>query len=103
MFDPRGLQVLIDLGHREGCIDPEIDTRNFTLVAFRDGIERTLPAVGAVHIAGTQDAAFQIAELVEHEQRVIAGALIMTVSDTHPRVAGRSRTTFAQRLRSGRS
>jgi hypothetical protein len=34
-----------------------------------------------MHIAGTQRAAFQIAELVENEQRMIAGALVMAVPD----------------------
>jgi hypothetical protein len=32
-----------------------------------------------VDVAGTQSAAFQIAELVEHEERMIAGALVMAV------------------------
>jgi hypothetical protein len=40
-----------------------------------------LPAVGTVNVAWTQRAAFQIAELVEHEQRVKAGAGLMTVPD----------------------
>jgi hypothetical protein len=31
-----------------------------------------------------QHAAFQIAELIEHEQRVVAGALIMTVPNAVP-------------------
>jgi hypothetical protein len=34
-----------------------------------------------VHVAGTQSAAFQITELVEDEQRVIAGTGIMAVPD----------------------
>ena len=34
-------------------------------------------------IAGTQDAAFQVAELIEHEQRMIAGALVMAIPDAH--------------------
>jgi len=53
----------------------------FTQVAVHDRLERIIPAIGAVHIAGTQHAAFQIAELIEHEQRVVAGALVMTVPD----------------------
>ena len=35
--------------------------------------------MGAVHIAGAKRAALQIAELVEHEQRMIAGAAEMAV------------------------
>jgi len=36
-----------------------------------------------VDIAGTQRAAFQITELIEHEQRMIAGAGVMAVPDAH--------------------
>jgi hypothetical protein len=36
-----------------------------------------------VDIAGTQRASFQIAELVEYEQRRIAGALVVAVPDAH--------------------
>ena len=45
---------------------------------FRQAAEQGV-AVGAVDIAGTQRAAFQITELIEHEQRVIAGAGVMAV------------------------
>src|SRR5262249_12618743 len=43
----------------------------------------SLPSVGAVDIAETQRASFQITELVEHEQRMIAGAGVMAVPDAH--------------------
>jgi hypothetical protein len=36
-----------------------------------------------VNIARPQSASFQIAELVEHEQRMIAGAFVMAVPDAH--------------------
>jgi len=36
--------------------------------------EHVLPAVGAVDMAGTKLTAFEITELVEQEQRVVAGA-----------------------------
>lgn len=36
-----------------------------------------------MNVAGAQGAALQIAELVEHEQRMIAGTFIMTVPDAH--------------------
>jgi hypothetical protein len=36
-----------------------------------------------VHVAGTQGAAFEITELVENEQRMIAGAGVMPVPDAH--------------------
>src|SRR5215472_12224842 len=46
-------------------------------IALHDRVEHILPAVGAVDIAGTQRAAFQITELIEHEQRVITGVGVM--------------------------
>jgi hypothetical protein len=48
-----------------------------------DRLEHTIPAIGTVHVAGTQSAAFQITELVEYEQRVIAGTGIVAVPDAH--------------------
>ena len=42
-----------------------------TLEQIADWLEHAVPAVGAVHVAGTQGAAFKITELVEHEQRVV--------------------------------
>src|SRR5271155_3471586 len=65
----------------EGGIGPEIDARDLALVTHDDRLERTVPTIGAVHVARTQGTAFQIAELVEHEQWVIAGAGIMAVPD----------------------
>src|SRR5262249_8559766 len=53
------------------------------LVARHDGLEHVVPAVSAVHVAGTQSTAFEVAKLVEHEQRVIAGAGVMAVPDAH--------------------
>jgi len=83
ILDPLSFEALIDTRHGEGSIGPEIDSQDLALIAHDDRLEHALPAVGAVHVAGTQDAAFQVAELVEHEQRVVAGALVMTVPDAH--------------------
>jgi hypothetical protein len=52
------------------------------LIPRHDRLQHRLPSIGAVNIAGAQGAAFQIAILVENEQRMIAGAVIVTVSDT---------------------
>ena len=35
--------------------------------------------MGAVHVAGAKGAALQFTKVVEHEQRVIAGAAVMTI------------------------
>src|SRR6516225_4094235 len=53
------------------------------LVARQDRLEHVVPAVSAVHVAGTQSTAFEVAKLVEHEQGMIAGAGIMAVPDAH--------------------
>ena len=40
-----------------------------------------MSAIGAMDNAGTQGAALQIAELIEYEKRMIAGAVVVTVPD----------------------
>ena len=52
------------------------------MISRHDRLQHRLPSIGAVNIAGAQGAAFQIAILVENEQRMIAGAVIVTVPDT---------------------
>jgi hypothetical protein len=59
----------------------KIDARDFSAIARHDGFENALPAIGAVNVAGTKCAAFQIAELIEQEQRMIAGAVVVPVPD----------------------
>ena len=81
IFDPLGFQELVDLRHGERCVSA--DTQELALVACNDRLEHAVPAVGAVHVAGTQGAAFEITELVEHEQRMIAGAGVMPVPNAH--------------------
>ena len=71
--------------HRDGeggvCAKPAARDRGPGLgrVARQHGAQNVFPAVGAVHVAGPERAAFQIAELVEHEQRVQALRLEMAV------------------------
>src|SRR4029077_6374002 len=62
-------------------VSPEINARDLSLVSFDDRGEHALPTIGAVDVTGTWCAAFQVAELVEHEQRMIAGAGVMAVPD----------------------
>ena len=81
VFDPLSFEELVDFRHGEACIGPEIDAQNLALIAHDDRLKHTVPAVGTVDVAGTKRAAFQITELVEHEQRMIAGAGIMAVPD----------------------
>ena len=83
ILDPLGFQELVDLGHGEGRVGAEIEARDLAPIARHDRLQHVLPAVGAVDVAGTQRAAFQITELVEHEQRMVAGAGVVAVPDAH--------------------
>jgi hypothetical protein len=83
VFDSLRLQELVDFWHCKGRVSPEINARNLALVARHDRLENTIPAIGAVHVAGTQRAAFQVAELIKNERRIVAGAGLMTVPDAH--------------------
>jgi hypothetical protein len=53
VFDPFSFQALVHAGHGEGCIGPEMDAQDFALIPHDDRLKHLLPAVGAVHIAGT--------------------------------------------------
>jgi hypothetical protein len=78
VFDPPG-EKLINFGIGETRVCPEINARDFPLVAFDNRLQHTLPSVGAVDVAGTKRTSFQVTELVEHEERMIAGAGIVAV------------------------
>ena len=71
VFDPFAFEVAVDLGIGEAGVGPEIKARDFAAIARQDRLQNALPAIGAVQVAGPQGAAFQTAELVEHEQRMI--------------------------------
>ncbi len=70
VFDPLGFEKLINFGIGEPRVGPEINARDFPLVAFDNRRQHTLPSVGAVDVAGTKRAPFEVAELVEQEQRI---------------------------------
>jgi hypothetical protein len=50
-------------------------------VSRHDWLQNRFPSIRTVHIAGPQGAPFQVAKLIEHEQRVIAHAAEMPVLD----------------------
>src|SRR5271166_4387148 len=81
VFDPFAFEILVDLGIGETRVGAEIDARDLALIARHDRLQHALPFIGAVNIARAQGAALQIAKLVEHEQRMIAGAFVMAVPD----------------------
>ncbi len=69
-----GLQELVDLGVGKGGIGAEVAAEVALPVAGHDRFEHVLPAVRRMDVARAQCRTLQIAELVEHEQRVVAGA-----------------------------
>jgi hypothetical protein len=75
----RFFQPLIDRGDRIGGIGPEEPQDVALGIPGDHRIKDVPPAVGAVDVAIAQGAAFQHAELVEQEVRVIAGAVEMPV------------------------
>src|SRR3954449_8006664 len=77
-----GFEELVNLGIREGCVTSEIQMLHDAPVTRDHRLQQRAPAVSAVDVARPQDTAFDIAELVEHEQRVIAGTREMTVIGT---------------------
>src|SRR6266567_7756605 len=68
-----GFKELVDLWVGEGRIAAEI-TPLHGAVADDHRLQHVPPAVSAVNVSRTQGAPLQIAELVEHEQRVITSA-----------------------------
>jgi hypothetical protein len=53
---------LIDFRVSEARVGAEIDARDLAPVTRHDRVEHFLPAVRAVHVAGTQSAALQTAD-----------------------------------------
>ncbi len=60
-----GFQELVDLGLGEGGIRPEIAAQFPLTIAGGHRPENQPPILGAVDIAGTQEALLQVAEQVE--------------------------------------
>ena len=79
VLESPGFQELVDLRRDEGGIGAEVMPERLVPVSSDHRLQHVAPLVGAVHVAGTQGAPFQIAELVEHEQRVKARAAEMAV------------------------
>jgi hypothetical protein len=62
-----GFQKLVDVRGGEGGIPPEVATQVPFPVTLNDGFKNLTPTIGAMNIAGTQGASFQITELVKQE------------------------------------
>src|SRR6202023_45100 len=81
IFDPFGFEKLVDLGIGKAGVGSEINERDLAAIARHDRLQNLIPASCAVDVAGTKRAPFEVAELVEQEQRMVAGAGIMAVPD----------------------
>src|SRR4051812_11535897 len=68
------LQKLVNLRRSERRIGSEVAPLYGGPVAGDHRLQNVPPTLGGVDVAGPQGAALQVPELVEHEQRVIAGA-----------------------------
>ncbi len=74
-----GFEVFVNLRRGEGGVAPEIQPHLPTLVANDNRFQHAFPVIGAVDVAGTQGTPFQIAELVEQEQGMVASAAEVSV------------------------
>src|SRR3984893_15296619 len=83
IFDPLRLQILVNLGICEAGVGAKIKARDLALITRNDRLQHALPTIGAMNVPGTQRALLQIAELVEHKQRMITGAGIVPIPDAH--------------------
>jgi hypothetical protein len=72
--DAFGLQEFVEFGLGEGGIGAEVEIDASLSIPRDHRLQQRLPAFSTVSIAGTQKAALEVAELVEQEQRVVAGA-----------------------------
>ena len=74
-----GLKELGNLRSGEGCVGAEVPSQLPSPIPNHDRLQNRSPAIGTVDVAGPQGATLQIAELVEHEQRMVTGAAKMAV------------------------
>ena len=81
IFDPFGFEKLVDLGIGKAGVGSEINERDLAAIARHDRLQNLVPAICSVDVAGTKRAPFEVAELVEQKQRMVAGAGIMAVPD----------------------
>ena len=68
-----GFQELIEVRRGEGRIASEVAPHLPIPITGNHGFQNVVPAMGAMDVAGAQGAPLQIAKLVEHKQRMIAG------------------------------
>src|SRR5665213_691973 len=79
VFDSLRLKVLVHAWHRKGRVATEANPGSLSLVASDDGLEDRLPVIGTVNVARPKRASFEVAELFEHEERMVTGTAEMAV------------------------
>ena len=72
------LQVLVDVGYREGRVPPQAELLIHVLVPVHYGLQELPPAVSRVDVAGPQDRALAVAVVVE----ALLGFLEQALSET---------------------
>ena len=72
-------QELVNTRHGEGGVGSIKDAAGLALIPRNDWPQHMLPAIGAVNIAGTKRAAFQISKLIEDEEWMITGTAEVSV------------------------
>ena len=72
ILDALLLQPLVDLRLGEGCIGAEVEVDATLAIAGDHRLQDEAPIRGAVDVARPEERPLEIAELVEHEQRVVA-------------------------------
>src|SRR4051812_17493215 len=74
-----GFKKLVDLGIGESGVASKIQMLHNASVTRDHRLQHRPPTIGTMDIARSQCTPFDIAELVEHEERMIAGAAEMPV------------------------
>src|SRR4051812_3901052 len=69
-----GFKKLVDLGIGESGVASKIQMLHNAPVTRNHRLQQRAPAVSTVDVARSQHTPFDITELVEHEERVVAGA-----------------------------
>src|SRR5450759_985990 len=64
---------LVDVGGGEGRVSPQVEFLIHLLVPVHYGGEELPPAVSRVDVAGPQDRPLAVTEIVEAEERMVAG------------------------------
>ena len=67
-------KIIVDARRRKSGIAAKGNACALAPVTLDDRLEDALPIVGTVNVTGTKSTSLQITELVEDEERMVAGA-----------------------------